>query len=224
MQGAPVNMTSSHRIAGVIRAAVLAALVATGAAHAQLNTANVSVSQAVTGNPVAGGTVSLAVTIQAAPPEGVEILAISLRETLPAGATFQGITSSSPPAPSIKPEVGEDGVLEFAWIDVPDFPYLLNINVGLDETFTTPSDIVGQVEYRTTGVAEFSNTVTTTLVEQDNTPAWKQGIFAGCAAGGGDVASAWTDWLIVSMVLFALVALRFAQPRLALQRQRNQSK
>ncbi len=217
-------MTSSNRIAGFIRTAVLAALVATGVAHAQLNTANVSVSQTVAGNPVAGGTISLAVTIQTAPPEGVSILALSLRETLPAGATFLGITSTSSGAPSIKPDNGDNGVLEFAWIDVPTFPYLMTFNIGLDSTFTTPSDILGQVEYRTTGVAEFSNTATTTLVEQDNTPAWKQGIFAGCAAGGGDVASPWTDWMIISMVLFALVALRFAQPRLALQRLRNQSK
>ncbi|MFM1921656.1 MAG: hypothetical protein RLZZ303_3290 [Candidatus Hydrogenedentota bacterium] len=203
--------------AGIV--AAVAALIPASHAFAQTNSANVSVTQSVQGNSVAGGTVTVAVTIDA--DAEADILALSLRTTLPAGTSFQNIASTSGPQPPIKPEAGDTGTLEFAWIDVPAFPYILSINVALDGTFATPADIVSQAEYRTTGPAEFSNASVLTLEEADNGPAWKQGILAGCAASGGDVASPWTDWVVVAMVLALLVAARLAQPRAARERQRH---
>lgn len=203
--------------AGIV--AAVAALIPASDAFAQTNSANVSVAQSVQGNPVSGGTVTVAVTIDA--DDDATILALSLRTTLPAGASFQSIASTSGPQPPIKPDAGDTGTLEFAWIDVPTFPYIISINVALDGTFATPADIVSQAEYRTTGPAEFSNASVLTLEEADNRPAWKQGILAGCAASGTDIASSWTDWVVVAMVLALLVAACLAQPRAVRERQRN---
>lgn len=203
--------------AGIV--AAVAALLPASHAYAQTNSANMTVTQSVQGNPVSGGTVTVAVTIDA--DDDATILALSLRVTLPAGASFQSIASTSGPQPPIKPDAGDTGVLEFAWIDVPTLPYIISINVALDGTFATPADIVSQSEYRTTGSQEFSNASVLTLEEADSGPAWKQGILAGCAASGGDVASPWTDWVVVAMVLALLVAARLAQPRAARERQRH---
>jgi len=189
--------------------ALLAALMLTTTATAQINSANVTLGRDYTGTVAAGETVAVTITITTAPPEGVSILGLGLRETLPANATFQGVTASSGSNPSVKPTVGATGVLEFAWIDVPTFPYTMTYSVALGAEFVAPQDITGQVEYRTTGGAEFSNSVVTSLEVED--PGWKTGIFAGCAAGGMDASSNMADLFLMGMVMMALWVARRVQ-------------
>lgn len=191
--------------AGIIPA-VLAALLLAASAHAQVNSANVNLSRTVSGTVAAGETLSVTVKMTSSP---AEILGLGLRETLPENATFQGVTASTGSNPSVKPSIGTEGVLEFAWIDVPTFPYEMTYSVLLGAEFTPPQNITGQVEYRTTGGAEFSNTASTVLEEAG--PAWKTGIFAGCAAGGMDVSSNLADLLLMGMVFVALFAARRMQ-------------
>lgn len=198
--------------------ALLATMLVAASATAQVNSANVSLSRDASGTVAAGETISVTVSMTSAPPQGVEILGLGLRETLPANATFQGVTASSSTNPSVKPSVGAEGVLEFAWIDVPAFPYTMTYSVLLGAEFTPPQAITGQVEYRTTGGAEFSNSASTTLEEEGS--AWKTGIFAGCAAGGADVSSNLADLFLMGMVMVALFVARRMQTATRLERQR----
>jgi hypothetical protein len=208
------------RNAGLVPA-LIATLLVSSVASAQINSANVALDRTITGTVDNGETISVNLTFTAAPPNGRVILGLGLRETLPAGASYKGITTSSGDQPAIKPALNKEGLLEFAWITVPAFPYTISYSVALGEAFASPSSLTGQLEYRTTGGAEFSNVKSTTLEIEDDTPAWKTGLFAGCAPGGADVSSGLADWTLAALVLAALViGARRTQARLQPQRLR----
>ncbi len=52
--------------------------------------------------------------------------AFGLTETLPEGWTFAQVTAQDEPAPVAGAESGAEGVIEFLWIEVPQFPYRLS--------------------------------------------------------------------------------------------------
>ncbi|MBI1317465.1 MAG: hypothetical protein GC168_00765 [Candidatus Hydrogenedens sp.] len=145
-------------------------------AYAQANSANVVLSRTVSGNFEPNAILQLTVNLTKNP--GTAILALAVRETLPAGWVFKSVDSATNgQTPSIAPSADDGGVLEFAWINTPTFPFSMTYSVQASNTADAAVNITGQAEYRTTGAAEFS-AVTTTTIEPS-----KSG-FCGCAPTG----------------------------------------
>lgn len=157
-----MKFRSSARIRSLLVAAVLG-LVAVTNAWSQENTANLQFTRTVTGEYVADATlqVTLRMTKNATP----VILALAVRETLPEGWTFNVVESAtSNQIPSIRPAPGDSGQLQFAWINVPSFPFTMTYSIKAPSVEVESVELFGQVEYRASGRPEFSDVVTTTIL------------------------------------------------------------
>ncbi|HEX71978.1 MAG TPA: hypothetical protein ENN65_01520, partial [Candidatus Hydrogenedentes bacterium] len=95
----------------------------------------------------AGAPLTIEVIFESACTES--ITALGLEETLPAGWSF--VSASGAPMPFITPAPGATGLLEFAWITIPDFPYTFTyvVNVPVDQE----DDVIisGEAIYRLLG-------------------------------------------------------------------------
>ncbi len=79
------------------------------------------------------------------------ITALGFSETLPAGWTFVSAAGSGGEGPEVGPEPGAAGVLEFAWISIPVFPYTFTYTVAIPEDAAGAATLTGYVAYRLDG-------------------------------------------------------------------------
>lgn|GEM_PF-1097699 len=105
------------------------------------------------------------ITMSASTTEG--LTAIGLYETMPPGWVFNGMRGLTGDPPTVSPQPGDMGVLEFAWIQIPELPYTFAYIVTPPETGGGAVFISGQIEYRTTGGAQKSPPVISNLNGQD---------------------------------------------------------
>jgi hypothetical protein len=89
-----------------------------------------------------------------------QLMAIGIKEEIPAGWTFDQVLTQDLSKPSIQRAVGS--VLEFAWIDIPQFPLTLTYRVN---TAAEPQEVTlsGEALVRTNG-PEISSGVVRSLV------------------------------------------------------------
>ncbi|MBI1317466.1 MAG: hypothetical protein GC168_00770 [Candidatus Hydrogenedens sp.] len=141
--------------------ALIAALLIAPAAWSQVNSANMVLTRSVEGFYDAGATLHITIV---ATKDTTQLLAFALRETLPEGVEFKEVESATfGQTPSIRPAPGDGGELQFAWINVPAFPFTMTYSVEVTGEVQESVDLTGQIEYRTTGGREFSEVTTTTL-------------------------------------------------------------
>jgi hypothetical protein len=94
-----------------------------------------------------GGTLDITLTIAQ---EGDKpVRALGIIETLPDGWTFEATADGN--TPDLSPPKGRTPTLEFAWINVPEFPVTFTYRVNAPATANTPLEITGQTLYRTDG-------------------------------------------------------------------------
>ena len=95
------------------------------------------------------------------------VKALGLREEFPEGWTYV----ESPPESevSVEPSAGEGPVMDFAWVNPPEFPLTFTYSVRAPQGAEGQAVIGGQARYRTEGPEYRSNSVTTYLTE-DQTP------------------------------------------------------
>lgn len=108
-----------------------------------------------------GSTVEIQVTITKATQD--QLSALGLRETLPAGWSYAGKRAISGSLPAIYPDPNATGVLEFAWIDIPTFPYTFAFSLNAPADASGDVSVTGQAEYRITGPQELSSPDTYTV-------------------------------------------------------------
>jgi hypothetical protein len=95
-----------------------------------------------------GDTVDVSITMDFGAAGTVTSLAVF--ETVPAGWQFQQVVGE--PAPDIHPTPGMSGILEFSWIEIPDFPVTLSYRLGIPgETPYGTYCFSGTTAYRTGG-------------------------------------------------------------------------
>lgn len=171
-------MKTIHKAtAGLMALALGLAVFGASGAWAQSNSANVVLTRTVSGNLEANAILQVTVTMTRNP--DTAILALALRETLPPGFLFKSVDSATAGRiPDIKPAADSGGVLEFAWIVTPNFPFSMTYSIQAPNEAEEAVNLSGQVEYRVTGTAQFS-AVTTTTIEPS------KGGFCGCAPTTG---------------------------------------
>lgn len=77
------------------------------------------------------------------------VSAVGLQTVLPDGWTFEAITGGA--APTVAPQQGRTGVLEFAWIEVPQWPAKFSYTVRVPESENASREIATTALYHTTG-------------------------------------------------------------------------
>jgi len=93
---------------------------------------------------------------------GRVINAIGLRETIPAGWSYLG--SNGGAAPQVEPSPGEQGLLEFAWIEIPAPPFGFSYTLGVPESDPGGLQTLhGALEYRLAGSAKYAPPTVTTI-------------------------------------------------------------
>jgi len=98
-------------------------------------------------NYARGGTVDVTITLER---EGTEpIRAVGLQEQLPDGFMFDSLVRGE--RPDITPQPGTKDTLEFAWINVPEFPAKFTYRLKVAENADGAKQITGQTLYRTSG-------------------------------------------------------------------------
>lgn len=112
-----------------------------------------------------GQPLEVTITMSASMVEG--LTAIGLYETLPPEWVFGGLRGLTGDPPTVSPQPGDMGVLEFAWIQIPILPYTFAYIITPPETGGGPVYISGQIEYRTHGGAQKSPPVISNLNGQD---------------------------------------------------------
>ena len=108
------------------------------------------------------------VTILADYPEA--ITAVGLRETMPPGWQFQTIRAYSGDPPSVIPPEGATGVLEFAWVTIPELPYSFAYSLLIPEGDRGNKFLHGAFEYRTQGAALYAPPLITSVEGPPNQP------------------------------------------------------
>jgi len=146
--------------------AIVAALVVLGlapAAKAQLTMSRAAVPSSYT----AGATVDFTVTLTL---QSVgQVNAVGVEETLPVGWTFAAITGGT--VPSIAPNSGDDGLLEFAWFPLPTFPVTFTYRVNVPESSAGTKSVQGSALVLLSGVGELSSgNVKTILIREGDGP------------------------------------------------------
>ncbi len=101
----------------------------------------------------------VAVTISAA--AAGQITAMGLRETLPPGWKLEAVAGANGAPPDVSPAPGAAGLLEFAWITVPPFPYTFTYTATPPEGDGGVKEIHGALEYREMGGAHYAAPVMT---------------------------------------------------------------
>lgn len=84
------------------------------------------------------------------------LTALSVTETMPPGWSYGGLVGDGP---GIYPSMGATGDLAFAYITAPALPVSFTYTVNVPPNNVEPFLITGEAQYRTVGVAEFSDTV-----------------------------------------------------------------
>ena len=149
------------------------------------NTAGVVVTHTAE-NYTPGATVEIQVTITKTGQD--QLSALGLRETLPAGWSYASKREVSGGLPAVSPAANATGTLEFAWINVPTFPYTLAFSLNAPADASGSVNVTGQVEYRVTGPQELSSPDTYTVSQPSQ----------GCSIGE----QGFFGWLICVIVTF----------------------
>lgn len=109
-----------------------------------------------------GGTFEITVEIDIQ--EDANISAMALVETLPPNWVYIAADSPFGLLPAIRPPQGEEGMLEFVWIQPPPFDYRFTYTVGIPLNTSGPVELSGRVEYRVgDGEAEYTDTLLSTI-------------------------------------------------------------
>lgn len=109
----------------------------------------------------AGQTFEVQVRISA---DSNEMTAMGLRESIPLGWIFMGMQGVTGDVPAVAPSGGESGLLEFAWISVPQMPYTFSYTLQVPENDPGGSQVFhGALEYRLSGGAQFAAPVITSV-------------------------------------------------------------
>jgi hypothetical protein len=116
----------------------------------------------------AGQPIEIVVNIRAS--QSGAITAMGLYETVPNGWTFAGMRGISGQPPSVTPGEGQTGVLQFAWIAVPELPYAFAYTLNVPETDGGQRFISGQLEYRLDGGPQLSPPTITEFSGPDKVP------------------------------------------------------
>ncbi|MCC6144553.1 MAG: hypothetical protein IT368_12170, partial [Candidatus Hydrogenedentes bacterium] len=110
---------------------------------------------------VAGDAVEVAVTLERR--EEIELTALALNETLPAGWTYAGAVNLH--GASIQPQVGDGGTLTFIWVVMPEFPVQISYLAQAAADSTGAQLLSGNAVYRTNGSELTTATVDTEIQE-----------------------------------------------------------
>ena len=97
------------------------------------------------------------------------IQALGVNSVIPAGWSYGGLVAGDN-NPDIRPANNATGTLGFAWISPPATPFTFTFRANVPANETGDKDITGQVEYRLSGDALFSDLTTLTLSGADLTP------------------------------------------------------
>ena len=99
-----------------------------------------------------------------------QVTAMGLRETLPTDWRMESVAGASGAPPDVAPAPGATGVLQFAWISVPPFPYTFTYAVTPPEGDGGTKIIHGALEYRELGGAHYAAPVMTEARGPDPKP------------------------------------------------------
>lgn len=101
-----------------------------------------------------------------------DLRAIALAETLPGGWTFSSMQAVSGDLPPIAPSSGDTDILEFLWINMPNFPYSFTYTAIPPEDACGPVQLSGQLFYRTNG-PEYRSSVSTHIINGPLCQEWE---------------------------------------------------
>lgn len=112
---------------------------------------------------------SVTVTINSVDEAGENSLtALGVKETLPAGWTFVGGSTTGANVPDVRPANGASGQIGWAYITPPSFPASFSYTVNVTNPGAAGVNLTGFVEYRFGGPA-ISSAVASTLVQTEPT-------------------------------------------------------
>ena len=128
---------------------------------------------------------SLTVTVTFTKTTSENILALGLTSLFPKGCQFQGVSPTN--APAIYPTSSRavsNGInpFEFAWIDIPPFPFSFSFNVYLPSDLQGAYQITTQAIYREAGPQLCSNIVSTSFAGNTQ-PQEGEGLVEGLMEG-----------------------------------------
>jgi len=95
-----------------------------------------------------GGTVDVTITLSAEG-SGEPVRAMGIEEFLPAGFVFDGVVSDR--RPDLAPPAGRTDKVEFAWFNIPEFPFSFTYRLRAGENAAGTAEIRGETLYRTSG-------------------------------------------------------------------------
>ncbi len=124
------------------------------------------------GSAVPGKTLDITLIIEK---EGSKpIRALGIQEILPKGWAFDSVVSGE--KPNIVPPKGRTPAIEFAWFNIPEFPFQLTYRVKVPENFNEPAEIKGQTLYRADGGELRTDVIVSPVVPETTgtTPASQQ--------------------------------------------------
>jgi len=131
---------------------------------------------------------SISITISFVNNSSENVLALGLQCFVPQGWQFQG-TSTGTNAPAVYPQPGKvsDGTtpFEFAWINIPPFPFDFTFSVNIPSDFQGYTQINSQALYRYTG-GQLTSNIAQTSFEGAGTPQEGEGQMEGEGEGGND--------------------------------------
>jgi len=113
---------------------------------AGINPADVSLERSHSSAYTAGSEFTVTIGIDA--DDGAPITALGLAESIPEGWTYVSSASRGGGVPDVTPEVGSSGLIEFAWITIPEFPYTFTYTLAVPQEATGAAAITGYVAYR----------------------------------------------------------------------------
>lgn len=93
-----------------------------------------------------GGVFTVDIGIDADDPAGIS--AIGLSETIPEGWSLRAVSGGGGSAPEVFPAPGQQGAIDFAWIDLPAFPVHFRYTLDVPEDAAGPVSISGYAAYR----------------------------------------------------------------------------
>lgn len=101
------------------------------------------------------------VSVQMGYDGGEAVTAVGLQTIIPDGWKFDGLSGGA--TPTIAPDAGRTGVLEFAWIQPPPWPATFTYRLRVPETENAARELSTTAMYRTSGDQLTSNTASATL-------------------------------------------------------------
>ncbi len=135
--------------AGAFCAIPAPAFAQNGASEGDLNPLRIVLGREHTGSYTGGKTVDVNVRISASTWDG--ITAMGLYEKIPEGWTLEDVRLISGVPPSVSPDSGAGGVLQFIWILPPRAPVLMRYSLRVPPRDSGVRTLTGQIEYRRGG-------------------------------------------------------------------------